>query len=142
MQTLDKRLQRDFDKYSNKQFKNSLDDLLPQRLIPIVVEMSKIKEDKRVNQVSKEERQKLAEVLKGFSVNIKSKADIHLGIITSGGVEAREIDPSTMESKKISGLYFAGEIIDVDAMTGGFNLQIAFSTGYLAGLLESRGDKN
>ncbi|SHF13362.1 NAD(P)/FAD-dependent oxidoreductase [Alkalibacter saccharofermentans] len=141
IKTLDRRLQRDFEKYSNKQFKNSLDDLLPQRLIPVVIKMSGIDEQKRANQISKEERLELASVLKGLKITVKSKADIKLGIVTSGGIETKDIDPSTMESKKISGLYFAGEVIDVDAMTGGFNLQIAFSTGYIAGLLESREDK-
>ncbi|QSX08903.1 NAD(P)/FAD-dependent oxidoreductase [Alkalibacter rhizosphaerae] len=131
---LDKRIQRDFEKNSNREFKNSLSDLLPKKLIPIVIERSGIDGEKRVHQISREERLALVGLLKKFTVNIQGKADINLGIITSGGVDPKEIDPSTMESKIVKGLYFAGELIDVDALTGGFNLQIAFSTGYLAGI--------
>ncbi|NTW71293.1 MAG: NAD(P)/FAD-dependent oxidoreductase [Eubacteriaceae bacterium] len=131
--TLDRRIVRDFEKNSNKILKNSMDDLLPQRLIPIIIRLSGIKEDKIVNQISKEERLKLVQTLKGMELEITSKAHLDLGIITAGGVDTKEINPQTMESKKVPGLYFAGEVIDVDALTGGFNLQIAFSTGYLAG---------
>lgn len=133
LEQLDKRVQRDFIKYSNYNFHNSLKDLLPKSLIPVVVRLSEINEDIKVNQISKEQRLKLCKLLKGLKVNISGFRPIEEAIITSGGVEVSEIDPKTMESKLVKGLYFAGEILDVDAYTGGFNLQIAFSTGYLAG---------
>ena len=131
---LDKRLQRDFENYSNKYFKNSLNDLLPQKLIPVFISLVGIQENKYVNQITKEERKRIVELLTGFSFTIKGTRPINEAIVTSGGINVKEINPSTMESKIIEGLYFAGEIIDVDALTGGYNLQIAFSTGYLAGL--------
>ncbi|MGE5473716.1 MAG: NAD(P)/FAD-dependent oxidoreductase [Ignavibacteriales bacterium] len=131
---LDERTQRDFLKYSNKQFKNSLDDLLPQKLIPIVVKLCNINPEKMVNQISKVERARLVNLLKNFEITITGFRPIDEAIITAGGVSINEINPSTMESKIIKGLYFAGEIIDVDGYTGGFNLQIAFSTGYVAGI--------
>ncbi len=130
---LDARLLRDFAKYMNKDFVNSLSDLLPSGLIPPVVELSGIDPHKKVNSVTKEERQRLIKLIKGITLTVKDFCPIEQAIITSGGVSVKEIDPSTMESKKIKGLFFAGEIIDVDAYTGGFNLQIAFSTGVLAG---------
>lgn len=129
-----KRLTRDFDKYKNKEFKNSLTDLLPKSLIPLVIARSEIEETKHVNSITKEEKTKLVNILKSLDFYIKSLGSIYVGIVTSGGVSVKEINPKTMESKCISGLYFAGEVIDIDAYTGGFNLQIAFSTGYLAGL--------
>lgn len=132
-QTLDARIQRDFEKYSRKQYKNSLDDLLPQKLIPVIVKLSGISESKPVNQISRTERQQLVRLLKNLTINIADSRPITEAIVTSGGVNIDEINPSTMESKLIKGLYFAGEIIDVDAYTGGFNLTIAFSTGYTAG---------
>lgn len=138
---LDRRIQRDFEKNSNKAFKNALSELLPQKLIPVVIDRSGIEPEKKVHQISKGERLQLISLLKNFTVNIDGKADINLGIITSGGVEPKEIQPSTMESKKIKGLYFAGELIDVDGLTGGFNLQIAFSTGFLAGQNTNQGDE-
>jgi predicted Rossmann fold flavoprotein len=131
---LDERIQRDFDKFSRKQFKNSLDELLPQKMIPIVIELSEINPEKAVNQITKEERKKLVSLLKSLDISIIGARPIKEAIVTAGGVKISEINPSTMESKKIKGLYFAGEIIDVDAYTGGFNLTIAFSTGYLAGV--------
>jgi len=131
---LDDRVQRDFDKYSRKQFKNSLDDLLPQKLIPVIVRLSGIDPEKWVHQITKEERKKLVVLLKGLETSIIGARPIKEAIVTSGGIKTNEINPSTMESKKVSGLFFAGEIIDVDAYTGGFNLTIAFSTGYLAGM--------
>jgi predicted Rossmann fold flavoprotein len=131
---LDERVQRDFDKYSRKQFKNALDDLLPQKLIPVIIRLSKIDPEKQVHQITKEERKKLVALLKGLETSITGARPIKEAIVTSGGIKTNEINPSTMESKKVSGLFFAGEIIDVDAYTGGFNLTIAFSTGYLAGL--------
>lgn len=131
--TLDKRICRDFEKYTNKEFKNSLNDLLPQKLIPVVISLSKIDENKKVHQITKLERQKLVEIIKNIQVNITGFMPIDIAIITSGGIDVKDINPKTMESKLIKGLYFAGEVLDVDAYTGGYNLQIAFSTGYAAG---------
>jgi len=130
---LDARIQRDFTKYARKILANGLDDLLPQKLIPIIIDSSQISADKPINQVTKEERHTLVRLLKGLTLTIKGYRPINEAIITSGGVSVKEIDPATMESKLVQGLYFAGEVIDVDAYTGGFNMQIAFSTGYLAG---------
>ena len=131
---LDNRVQRDFAKYSNKYFKNSLGDLLPSKLIPVITKLVKINYDKTVNQITSEERNDLVYLLKNLELDIKGYRPLDEAIVTSGGVEVEEIDPGTMESKLIDDLYFAGEVIDVDGYTGGFNLQIAFSTGYLAGL--------
>jgi predicted Rossmann fold flavoprotein len=131
---LDARIIRDFNQFSNKQLKNALNDLLPQRLIPWVIEASGIYPDKVVHQITKEERESLVTALKNFPLHFKGFRPIEEGIVTSGGVNVKEINPSTMESKIIPGLFFAGEIIDVDALTGGYNLQIAYSTGYLAGI--------
>lgn len=131
--TLDKRICRDFEKYSNKEFKNSLNDLLPQKLIPIVISLSGIDELKKVHQIKKEERRKLVEILKSLKVCISGFMPIDMAIITSGGIDVKKINPKTMESKIVKGLYFAGEVLDVDAYTGGYNLQIAFSTGVAAG---------
>ncbi len=130
---LDKRICRDFEKYIRKQLINSLDDLLPKALIPVIIDLAGIDPHKAVNIVTKEERGKLVEILKNLPLTVKGFRPIDEAIITSGGIKVSEINPQTMESKLVSGLYFAGEIIDVDAYTGGFNLQIAFSTGYLAG---------
>ena len=132
-EVLDKRLIRDFEKYSNKDFINSLDELLPKKLIPIKVSLSKIEPHKKVNEITKQEREVLVSLLKNLKVDIKKLRPIEEAIVTRGGVSVKEINPSTMESKLISGLYFCGEVIDVDAYTGGYNLQIAFSTGYKAG---------
>ena len=129
-----KRITRDFEKYKNKEFKNSLSDLLPKSLIPLIIKRSGIQETKQVNSITKEEKQKMVHILKDLEFGIKSLGNVLTGIVTSGGVSTKEINPKTMESKIVSGLFFAGEVIDVDAYTGGFNLQIAFSTGYLAGL--------
>lgn len=131
---LDDRVQRDFDQFSRKQFKNALDELLPQKMIPVIVQLSGISPEKFVNQITKEERRKLVYLLKHLEVDIVGARPIEEAIVTAGGVSTNEINPSTMESKLASGLYFAGEIIDVDGYTGGFNLTIAFSTGYLAGM--------
>jgi len=131
---LDERIQRDFIKYSNKQYKNSLDDLLPQKLIPIIVRLSEINPEKMVNQISKAERLRLVSLLKQFELTVTGFRPIDEAIVTAGGICTNEINPSTMESKLVKGLFFAGEIIDVDGYTGGFNLQIAFSTGYAAGI--------
>ena len=130
---LEERVLRDFNELKNKQFKNSLDKLLPQKLIPVIIEKSSIPENKKVNEITKEERKKLVHLLKNYEIEIKGFRPIEEAIITSGGVSTKEINPKTMESKIVKGLYFAGEIIDVDSYTGGFNLQIAYSTGYTAG---------
>ena len=131
---LDKRIQKDFQKYANKNFENSLNDLLPKQLIPTIVKLSKIDPYIKVNQISKEERKNLVHLIKNITFTDKNYRPIEEAIITSGGVKTSEINSSTMESKLVSGLYFAGEVIDVDAYTGGFNLQIAFSTAYLAAI--------
>lgn len=131
---LDERILRDFNEIKNKQFKNSLDKLLPQKLINIIIERSGINPQKQVNEIKKEERRNLVKLLKNFEVTIKGFRPIDEAIITSGGINIKEINPKTMESKIVNGLYFAGEIIDVDSYTGGFNLQIAYSTGYTAGI--------
>lgn len=133
-ETLDARIQRDFEKFTRKQFKNSLDELLPQKLIPVIIMLSEIPEDKPVNQITKAERRALVKLLKNLSMEIDGSRPISEAIVTAGGVSTDEINPSTMESKLIKGLYFAGEVIDLDGYTGGFNLTIAFSTGYLAGI--------
>ncbi len=130
---LNLRILRDFEKEKNKSFKNSLNDLLPKKMIDTVIELSEIDENKKVNEITKKERMKLIQILKHFEITISGFRPIEEAIITSGGISTKEINPKTMESKIIQGLYFAGEIIDVDAYTGGFNLQIAYSTGYTAG---------
>lgn len=133
-EVLDERLQRDFGKYSRKQFKNSLLDLLPQKMIPVIIMLSQIHEDKFVNQITKSERKELVRLLKNFTLEITGSRPISEAIVTAGGICTDEMNPSTMESKLIKGLYMAGEVIDVDGYTGGFNLTIAFSTGYIAGM--------
>ena len=130
---LNDRILRDFEELKNKSFKNSLDKLLPQKLIPVIIEYSGINPEKQVNSITKQERLTLVNLLKEFDVTIKKFRKIDDGIITSGGVSIKEVNPKTMESKIVSGLYFAGEILDVDSCTGGFNLQIAYSTGFVAG---------
>ncbi len=129
---LEQRIQRDFEKYTKKQYKNSLNDLLPGKLINYIVKKSGIPEDKQTDQITKEERKKLATLLKNLEFKVKKFRPIEEAIITAGGISVKEINSSTMESKKIKGLFFAGEIIDVDAYTGGFNLQIAYSTAFVA----------
>ena len=132
-EALEKRIQRDFDKYINKSFKNSLDELLPQKLIPVVIMLSGISPDKKVNQITKEERMSLNKLIKRLSFSITGTRPLNEAIITVGGIDIKEINPKTMQSKLIDGLYFAGEIIDCDVYTGCYNLTIAFSTGYTAG---------
>lgn len=132
---LSQRIQRDFEKFTKKQFKNSLDELLPSKLIPETIKLSEISAEKQVDQIKKEEREKLVKILKEFKITVKNFRPINEAIVTAGGINVKEINSKTMESKIVSGLYFAGEIIDVDAYTGGFNLQIAFSTGFVAGHL-------
>ncbi len=132
-QQLDERLLRDFEKFSRKRVLNAFDELLPRKMIPIFIELTGIDPHKPVNQISRAERRTVHSLLKALPLRIKGMRPISEAIITSGGVDVRELDPSTMQSRLVKGLYFAGEVIDVDAYTGGFNLQIAFSTGYLAG---------
>lgn len=130
---LDLRIRRDFEQIKNKQFKNSLDKLLPQKLINPIIKISKINPEKKVNEITREERMLLIEILKKFEININGFRPIEEAIVTAGGVKVNEIDSRTMKSKLVDNLFFAGEVIDVDAYTGGFNLQIAYSTGYTAG---------
>ncbi len=130
---LDQRLLRDFNEFRNRQFKNALGQLLPSKLIPVIVERSGIHPDCQINAISREERERLLDLLKHFTLTLTGLRDYREAIITQGGISVKEIDPSTMESKLVEHLYFAGEVLDVDAMTGGYNLQIAWSTGYAAG---------
>lgn len=133
---LNDRILRDFEKYQNKEIKNSLNDLLPKAMIPVIIKISKIDENKHVNTITKEERLELIKNLKHFAIDVNGFRPIKEAIITAGGISTKEINPKTMKSKLVDGLYFAGEIIDVDGYTGGFNLQIAYSTGYTAGMNE------
>lgn len=137
LEKLDLRIRRDFEKYNNKNFKNSLNDLLPQKMIEVIIELSNISPEKKVNEITREERKKLGELIKNLKFTISKFRPIEEAIVTAGGIDVKEIDPKTMQSKLIEGLYFAGEIIDVDAYTGGFNLQIAYSTGYTAGSVKN-----
>jgi len=130
---LDERVLRDFEENKNKSFKNSLDKLLPKKIIPVVIMLTRIAEDKKVNEITKEERKKLVDTLKDFRMTLTGLRGFNEAIITQGGVNVKEINPSTMESKIVSNVFFAGEVLDVDAVTGGFNLQVAWSTGYAAG---------
>lgn len=130
---LDERLLRDLEKYSRRQFKNSLDDLLPQKMIPVFISLSEIDPDKPCHQITRGERHQMVEILKNFTVTVTGTRPIAEAIVTAGGVNVKEVNPKTMESKLVKGLYFAGEVMDVDGYTGGYNLQIAFSTGYVAG---------
>lgn len=133
VKALDTRVQNDFKKYINKPFKNALDNLLPKKLIPTVILLSNIDENKQVNEITKVERKNLVHLLKNFNLDVKGLRSLSEAIVTAGGVDTKEIDPSTMRSKLISNLSFAGEVIDVDAFTGGYNVQVALSTGYIAG---------
>ncbi len=130
---LDKRLQREFETSRNRQFKNSLNALFPTKLIPVMIELSGIDPEKQLNSITKQERADFAALIKNLTMTVKGTRDFNEAIITRGGIATSDINPSTMESKRVKGLYFAGEVIDVDAQTGGFNLQIAWSTGHLAG---------
>ena len=133
IEQLDKRILRDFEENKNKQFKNSLNGLFPVKLVPIMITLSGIHPDKKVNEITREERRAFVELIKNLPLTITGVRDYNEAIITRGGVSVKDVNPSTMESKKVPGLYFAGEVLDLDALTGGFNLQIAWSTGYLAG---------
>lgn len=130
---LDKRILRDFDENKNKQFKNTLNGLFPAKLIPVMITLSGIDPDKKVHEITREERQSFVDLIKALPLTVTGTGEYKEAIITKGGIQVKDINPSTMESKKVQGLYFAGEVLDVDAVTGGFNLQIAWSTGYLAG---------
>lgn len=130
---LDRRLLREFEENRNRRFKNALGALFPSKLIPVMVELSGIDPEKKVNEISREERQRFADRIRQLPLSVKGTRDFAEAIITRGGVSVKDINPSTMESKKMKGLYFAGEVLDLDALTGGFNLQIAWSTGHLAG---------
>ncbi|MGN1330501.1 MAG: NAD(P)/FAD-dependent oxidoreductase [Clostridia bacterium] len=134
LEQLDARVLRDFEEFKNKQFKNSLDKLLPKKIIDVVLNKSKINLEKQVNEITKDERTYLVKLLKNFEIRLLGFRPVEEAIITAGGIDIKEINPKTMESKIVSGLYFAGEIIDVDAYTGGFNLQIAYSTGWTSGM--------
>ena len=131
---LDERILRDFSENRNSYFKNSLSRLLPAKMIPVIVELSEIDEKKQVNNITKEERNRLVNLLKRLTFKVESLRGFNEAIITKGGVSVKEINPGTMEAKKVKGLFFAGEVLDLDAVTGGYNLQIAWSTGYLAGM--------
>jgi predicted Rossmann fold flavoprotein len=130
---LDARLLSDFAKYHNKDFQNALDDLLPKKMIPVIIGLSGISPHKKVHSITKEERATLCDLIRNFRVFPDGFRPIREAIVTKGGISVKEVNPKTMESKLCSGLYFAGEVLDVDAYTGGYNLQIAFSTGALAG---------
>ena len=132
-QQLDERILRDFEENKNRNFSNALDKLLPKSLIPVIIERSEINPDRKVNEIKKDERKGLVRLIKNFDLTLISLRGFNEAIITHGGIDVKEIDPGTMESKLIKGLYFAGEILDVDAVTGGYNLQIAWSTGFLSG---------
>ena len=131
---LDKRVLREFGTNHNRQFKNAVDSLFPSKLRPVIVELSGIPEEKKVHEITKEERLRFARLIKDFTMTLTGLRGYKEAIITKGGVSVKEIDPGTMESKLVKGLYFAGEVLDLDAVTGGYNLQIAWSTGYMAGM--------
>ena len=131
---LDKRVLREFEANHNRQFKNAVDSLFPSKLRPVIVELSGISEEKKVHEITKEERLRFVRLIKDFTMTLTGLRGYNEAIITKGGVSVKEIDPGTMESKLVKGLYFAGEVLDLDAVTGGYNLQIAWSTGYLAGI--------
>lgn len=137
---LDRRLLRDFEENRNKQFKNALDGLLPAKLVPVMVGLSEIAPEKKIHEITRQERSKLVDLLKGLSMTVTGTRGFSEAVITQGGVNVKEINPSTMESKLVKGLYFAGEVLDVDALTGGFNLQVAWSTGALAGISAGKGE--
>ena len=130
---LDQRVLRDFEENINKQFKNAIQKLFPTKLVPVILAVSDIDPEKKVNLITKEERQKFVTLIKNFTLTITGLRDFNEAIITKGGVNVKEINPATMESKLVQNLYFVGEVLDLDALTGGFNLQIAWSTGYAAG---------
>ncbi len=138
---LDKRILRDFEENLNRQFKNALNGLYPSKLISVMIERSGIDPEKKVHEITRQERRRLSELTKAFTLHVREKRGFDEAVITQGGVSVKEINPSTMESRLVRGLYFAGEVLDLDGLTGGFNLQIAWSTGYLAGISCARKGK-
>lgn len=134
VEQLDKRVLHDFEEAKNKQFKNSIGKLFPAKMIPAILELSGIDPDKKVNEITKEERAGFIRLIKAFPVTLTGLRSFKEAIITKGGIKVKEVNPSTMESKLVRHLYFCGEVLDLDALTGGYNLQIAWSTGYLAGI--------
>ena len=140
-EVLDKRLQKDFDLYSKKQLANGMKDLLPSNLIPIIISLAKLDPAKPINQITKEERQQLCHVLQHMTLTVKGLRPVEEAIVTAGGISLKEFNPKTMESKLVKGLYGAGEVLDIDAFTGGYNLQAAFSTGYVAAMHAVHGDE-
>ena len=130
---LDVRILRDFEESKNRQFKNALNALFPVKLIPVMVSLSGIHPDKKVNEITRQERRSFGKLIKNLPLTVAGTREFAEAVITKGGVSVKDVNPSTMESKKVDGLYFAGEVLDLDALTGGFNLQIAWSTGHLAG---------
>ena len=131
---LDKRLIREFEEAKNRRFKNALGGLFPAKMIPVMLELSGIDPERKINEITKVERQQFCKLIKAFPLTLNGLRDFKEAIVTKGGVKVKEVNPSTMESKLVKGLYFCGEVLDLDAMTGGYNLQIAWSTGYLAGI--------
>lgn len=142
LEQLDKRILRDFEENKNKQFRNALNGLFPVKLIPIMINLSGISPQKQVNEITREERRRFAELIKKIPLTVTGVRDYNEAIITRGGVSVKDVNPSTMESKIVAGLYFAGEVLDLDALTGGFNLQIAWSTGHLAGVSAAKGEQD
>ena len=142
LEQLDKRILRDFEENKNKQFRNALNGLFPVKLIPIMINLSGISPQKQVNEITREERRRFAELIKKIPLTVTGVRDYNEAIITRGGVSVKDVNPSTMESKIVDGLYFAGEVLDLDALTGGFNLQIAWSTGHLAGISAAKGEQD
>ena len=140
-EVLDKRLQKDFDLYSKKQLSNGMKDLLPVNLIPIVIKLAELDPSKPINQITKEERLRLCHVLQHMTLTVKELRPVAEAIVTAGGISLKEFSPKTMESKLVKGLYGAGEVLDIDAFTGGYNLQAAFSTGYVAAMHAVHGDE-
>ena len=133
VEQLDQRVLRDFEENMNRQFKNAIQKLFPTKMIPVILALSEIDPEKKVNLITKEERQQFVQLIKNFTLTISGLRDFNEAIITKGGVKVKEINPATMESKFVQNLYFVGEVLDLDALTGGFNLQIAWSTAYAAG---------
>ena len=133
MEQMEKRFLREFDTYRNKNISNVIERMLPKKMVPIFLQIADIPEDKKVHSISKKERHRMMELMKGLEMHIEGVRTFDEAIVTRGGVNVKEVSPTTMESKLVKNVYFAGEMLDLDAVTGGFNLQIAWSTGYVAG---------
>ena len=138
---LDKRILRDFEENQNRQFKNAVQKLFPAKMIPVIIRLSGISPEKKVNEITKEERQQFVKLIKAFPLTLSRFRDFNEAIITRGGVSVKEVNPSTMESKIVKGLYFAGEVLDLDALTGGYNLQIAWSTAHAAAMAAAEAER-